>query len=225
METFNSIEDLENCYLIVLRNGKKGIVFEEAENHYKVIVGQDGAILYNDLNHNGDRDKTLDIMSIYGVAYSIENSTKFSTDNRKLLWTRNNIPQSKYYPKGYEKFYYVDIYGDIVVVYENAKRPVNSTTLYFRTKAECEDYASFLDTYKHYTEIYSNSKDYRNAGHKAILYKNNKNIGTMNSLYYTSEPLFAGKKNAMNFIKEVGLERIAKYLYNDWCNDDFILDE
>jgi hypothetical protein len=93
--------DLKVGYVVKYRNGNLRMVMPYAGG--LVLTALDGtwldigAGLYNDLTEKGlfFNDGSLDVMEVYGLNKMVYRICEISTDNRELLWKREEKPAKK----------------------------------------------------------------------------------------------------------------------------------
>lgn len=98
IDTF-TLDDLKTGYLVELRYGELHMVMESVKG--KVLIDKND--LWTDLNsynndfyyNNSNRNKTLDIIKVYGFSKNNSKTLRFTTENRELLWERKEILNDK----------------------------------------------------------------------------------------------------------------------------------
>lgn len=83
--------DLKTGYLVKYRNGNLRMVMPSSEG--MIFVGEDGGHMFmNDYNEDllCETGKAYDIMEVWGFSDFCIYALKVKTDNRKLLWSRED---------------------------------------------------------------------------------------------------------------------------------------
>ena len=128
------------------------------------------------------------------------------------------IPQERFVPKLDEEFWLVDYNGEVNWEAFMIECPrfnfVKSHNLIFETKDQAEDYKWFLDKVDEYKRDFELGCSNHYLGFDCT----NREIKIAIGYHYLSVNIYFGNKmnNIEKFIKEVGEERIKKYMFNIW---------
>lgn len=129
----------------------------------------------------------------------------------------SNIPTEKFIPKENEKYWFVSQYSNIVCNrYDNDKEDdyILTHNHIFQTKAEADDYKWFLDKVDEYKKPFV--VDECNCYLYFDFCGNSIRIGSYITVNTQGTIHFGNEGNIKAFIKEVGEERIKKYMFDIW---------
>ena len=171
-------------------------------NDYYYFFSNDGYLCYE--------TPTLGWVSVSSCLVNILNG-KYKI--KKL----SNIPTERFIPKEKEEYWFVDRYGNIDFgTYHKAGRHdyIIAHTLIFKTKEQAKDYKWFLDKVDEYKKPFK-YKDYNNFLYYDHYYESIEML-TVTTAEYQGTIHFGDKANTEAFIKEVGEERIKKYMFDIW---------
>lgn len=129
----------------------------------------------------------------------------------------SSIPTERFIPEEKEEYWFVDRYGNVDFgTYHKAGRHdyIIAHTLIFKTKEQAKDYKWFLDKVDEYKKPFEYEDD------NYCLYYNHENESVcLNNVMVTQGQgviHFGNEDNIDAFIKEVGEERIKKYMFDIW---------
>lgn len=129
-----------------------------------------------------------------------------------------NIPEERFIPKPGESYWFVNDARLLCsgVHYLNSGKGTSALVrnLAFETYEEAQDYADFLKIKDTYTHRFN--KDFDNY---CLCYKNGEfNVRLVNDKKREAidANYFRSAEDVVDFIKQVGLERIEKYMFNEW---------
>jgi len=174
---------------------------------------------------NGDAEKFIIIYykicfsddCDYGVPIDVETLNDILTGNYKSLEIIpiNNIPKTKFIPKKNEEFYYIGNYGGICYTNNDnflGNEYIIEHQLVFATREQAEDYKWFLDTVDKYKKDYVDDM----INFNFMMFEEQELKLDWEKHYRQSNYYFGSEENILKFRKEVGEERIKKYMFNIW---------
>ena len=129
----------------------------------------------------------------------------------------SNIPSEKFFPKEGERYYFVTAGGKISYMdysKDNCDVYLISHNLVFETREQVEDYKWFLDKIDEYKKPFIPHSDnyylfYQHTAKRIMVF-------STQILQYQGTIYFGDVININTFIKEVGEERIKKYMFDIW---------
>ena len=133
----------------------------------------------------------------------------------------SNIPTERFIPKENDRFWFVNRFGcvDDDIFYNNILGDYCVRhNLVFRTKEEAKDYKWFLDKVEEYKKPFVIEKPnhylYVDLCGKLVCYSCSHSCKNQGTIYFGDE------KNISEFMEEVGEERIKKYMFDIWQEQD-----
>ena len=126
------------------------------------------------------------------------------------------MPSEKFKPKKGEQYYRINNYGLISATVNDSEMDdyYFEHNFAFRTRSEVEDYKWFLDKIDEYRKPFEFDKENR---HISYDYDDNAVFAGYNSKSLSQGSIYFGSyENIKAFIKEVGEERIKKYMFDIW---------
>ena len=158
-----------------------------------------------------------------------EESYRIAVDDFKNKWFKGriklnneNIPENRFIPKPGESYWFVNDARLLCsgIHYLNSDKGMSALVrnLAFETYEEAQDYADFLKIKDVYTHRFN--KDFDNY---CLCYKDGEfNVRLVNDKKreVVGANYFRSAEDIVDFIKQVGLERIEKYMFNEWSAQD-----
>lgn len=131
------------------------------------------------------------------------------------------IPTERFIPEEKEEYWFVDRYGNIDFgTYHKAGRHdyIIAHTLIFKTKEQAEDYKWFSDKADEYKKPFVPGKD---NVYFYYDYDDKKVYEDCHFCYQSQGVIYFGNdESSYKFLEEVGEERIKKYMFDIWQEQD-----
>ena len=168
------------------------------------IIGSKYNPYYFDKNSKlNDRDDACCKALIYDLIHGIKKIEK--------------LPQGKFVPEKDKRYWLVTPWGsvsDFINDLSNYYAYIINHNLVFKTCKECEDYKWFLDKVDEYKKPFECGEFNYCLSYDV---EDEKILSTWNSCRIGQGVIYFGKEDNINaFIKEVGEERIKKYMFDVW---------
>ena len=127
------------------------------------------------------------------------------------------IPSEKFIKKKKEKYWFVTCFNEVVsnnFIGVIGEKYLFEHTLVFKTKEQAEDYKWFLDKVDEY------KKPFEPEAYNHFFYHNHKDGKVYRDYNVSCQSqgiiYFGDKENINKFLEEVGKERIKKYMFDIW---------